>query len=78
MAGRTLHQDPPPLIAFRDTAEHSKRRKPWNRAFSSTSLKEYQPTVARRVDQLIGALEAQQGPVDLAQWLGYFTCANLC
>ena len=75
MTGRSLHQDPLPLISLQDTTEHAKRRKAWGRAFSSTALKEYQPTVAKRVAQLVDALQSQGGQVDLAQWIGYLTYA---
>ena len=75
MQGRTLHQDPLPLIGIRDSAEHARRRKPWNRAFSSAALKEYQPIVAKRVSQLVDLLGRQTDgkAVDLAQWISYFT-----
>ena len=73
MAGRSMHQDPLPLISLPDTTEHSRRRKPWNRAFSSASLKEYQPVISRRVVQLVQALQAQEGVLDLAEWISFFT-----
>jgi hypothetical protein len=57
------------------------QRKPWNQAFSSTALKEYEVIVANRIRQLIGCLEDQvhdsrrkEGAVfDMATWLNYFT-----
>ncbi|GJE86759.1 cytochrome P450 [Phanerochaete sordida] len=73
MSGRALHQDPLPLISLPDDAEHARRRRSWNRAFSSAAVKEYQPIVAQRATQLIHALQEQQGVVDLAQWMSYFT-----
>jgi hypothetical protein len=55
-------------------------RKPWNRAFSSTALKEYEIIVAKRVRQLVGCLEDMieksdekaNAVVDMAQWINYF------
>jgi hypothetical protein len=57
------------------------QRKPWNRAFSSTALKEYEVIMAKRSRQLIDCLENlvrgsdRKGGVvlDVAAWLNYFT-----
>ena len=56
------------------------QRKLWNRAFSSTALKEYEVIVAKRTRQLIHCLENlvhgsdRKGGVvlDVAEWLNYF------
>ena len=71
----------PSLIAQRDPAIHMQQRKPWNRAFSSAAIKEYEVIVAKRTRQLIGCLEnlvsgsdRKEGVVsDVATWLNYFT-----
>ena len=55
-------------------------RKPWNRAFSSAAMKEYEIIVAKRVRQLVGCLEDRiekldekaSAVVDMTQWLKYF------
>jgi cytochrome P450 len=55
-------------------------RKSWNRAFSSTALKEYEIIVAKRVRQLLGCLEdiieksdeKASAVVDMTQWLKFF------
>ena len=63
-----------PLIGYRDPAEHMKRRKPWNRAFSSAAVREFEPIIQHRVHQLVEALGDRQGQVlDFAQWIRYFT-----
>jgi cytochrome P450 len=57
------------------------QRKPWNRAFSTTALKEYEPYLATRVRQLVGCLEdrvngSDQKPgvvLDVASWFSYFS-----
>ena len=57
------------------------QRKPWNRAFSSAAMKEYEVIVAKRVRQLVGCLEEliersderASAVVDIARWLKYFT-----
>ena len=59
---------------------HAEQRKPWNRAFSSTAMKEYEILVAKRVRQLVGCLENMIGRsdekasavVDMTLWLKYF------
>ena len=51
-----------------------RRRKPWNRAFNTSSLKEYEPAIEKRVRQLVDALGERKGKVvDLAKWVSYFT-----
>ncbi len=72
MAGRNLHQPILPLIAIMDPIEHARRRKPWNRAFSTAALKEYQPIVTRRTAQLIEGLMGEVGTTDLAKWISYY------
>jgi cytochrome P450 len=57
------------------------QRKPWNRAFSSTAMKEYEDIVANRMKQLSSHLEKlvhgssrKEGALlDIAAWLNYFT-----
>ena len=71
----------PSLISQRDPVKHTQQRKPWNRAFSSTALKEYEVIMAKRTRQLIDCLESlvrgsdrNEGVVlDVAAWLNYFT-----
>ena len=53
---------------------HANRRRLWNRGMSSDSLREYEDIIVRRANQLIERLEGISGVVDLAAWLGYFTC----
>jgi cytochrome P450 len=62
------------LISVRDTAEHTRRRKPWNRAFSTAALKGYEEILGRRIQQFVTMLEQRTGPVDLAEFISYFTC----
>jgi hypothetical protein len=63
------------LIGIRDTGAHLQRRKRWNRAFSTAGVKDYEPILKRRVDQLADALqsasEAGQA-LDLAEWISFF------
>ncbi|KAI0265785.1 cytochrome P450 [Gloeopeniophorella convolvens] len=72
---------PPSLIAQRDPVKHMHQRKPWNRAFSSAALKEYEVIVAKRVRQLVSRLDgiARESPrkegvvLDIGMWLSFFT-----
>ncbi|KLO15623.1 high nitrogen upregulated cytochrome P450 monooxygenase 2 [Schizopora paradoxa] len=65
------------LVALRDFHEHSRQRKPWNRAFSTSAVKDYEPIVAKRVRQLADTLENtfcnSKVGVDITQWFGYFS-----
>ncbi|KAK7019301.1 cytochrome P450 [Favolaschia claudopus] len=54
--------------------EHASRRKIWNRGLSSEAIQEYEYILAKRVSQLADRLQELSGqPVNLAQWVGYFT-----
>lgn len=65
---------------MRNFHEHAGRRKRWNRAFSTNSVKEYEPMVIRRALQLVDELQRKPSKgdtdseisVDLAQWLSFF------
>ena len=69
------------LIAQRDPILHMQQRKPWNRAFSSAAMKEYEVIVAKRVRQLVGCMEDMikrsndkaDAVLDMTQWFKYFS-----
>jgi cytochrome P450 len=71
--GRTAGTSVRSMIAQRNAKEHARRRRPWNRAFSTASVKEYEVTLSVRVTQLADRLADQGGSVDLALWISYFT-----
>ena len=68
------------LIALNNPKLHMEHRKPWNRAFSSAAVKEYEIIVASRVRQLVGCLEdmiKNSGEkanvvVDMTRWMRFF------
>ncbi|KAI0067779.1 cytochrome P450 [Artomyces pyxidatus] len=72
----------PVLIGMRHTGEHARRRRPWNRAFTGSALKDYEDIVtkrsrqlAERLDGLIhsqGELPGSGAVLDLGAWLSYF------
>lgn len=62
------------LSSIRDHEEHRSRRKIWDRAFSIAALKNYQPFIALRVQQLCDQFDkiANKGEVvDLQEWIHY-------
>ncbi|CCM04655.1 uncharacterized protein FIBRA_06839 [Fibroporia radiculosa] len=63
------------LIGARNKQQHTEARRVWNRAFTSASVKRYEPIVIRRASQLVDALKKRAGneEVDLSQWLSYFS-----
>jgi cytochrome P450 len=62
------------LLHIIDPAEHSQRRRIWDRAFTATAIKSYEPLLHARVVELENALAARTGQViDLAEWFGYMT-----
>lgn len=63
------------LLALRDLSEHTRRRRRWTRAFNTAALKGYEVIITNRVTLLVENLEKHAGPVDLAKWIQFFTCA---
>ncbi|GLB40144.1 putative cytochrome p450 [Lyophyllum shimeji] len=61
-----------PLIALRDKTEHTRRRRPWTRAFSTGALKGYEVMITSRCTQLVETLGNQAGSVDMTKWISYF------
>lgn len=71
---------------MRTIHEHIGRRKRWNRAFSTISVKEYEPVVIKRALQLADELQRRsskgdytqtESSLDLARWLSFFSCVFL-
>ena len=65
------------LISERDPAEHLRRRKVWNRGFSQSALHQYEGIIRDRTVQFVQLLEKMKEPLDLDQWLSYYTCVML-
>ena len=53
--------------------EHTRRRRPWNRAFNTEALKGYEEIIEKRANQLMETLGRQVGATNLAQWISFFT-----
>lgn len=68
------------VVDLRDSVLHAKLRKPWNQAFSSEPLKDYELLLIPRVAQLLEILKGAClrdrdgiGRVNIAKWIGCFT-----
>ncbi|KAF7317104.1 hypothetical protein HMN09_00445100 [Mycena chlorophos] len=72
--GRAPENAVRPLLALRDPKEHARRRRAWNRAFSTPQLREYQAIVEARINQLLDILTGKTDQsIDLSKWLGWLT-----
>ncbi|KAJ2992866.1 hypothetical protein NUW54_g7834 [Trametes sanguinea] len=78
IAGRVLSTTDLPLPGIMDPEMHSERWKPWARAFSASALREYEPTIARRANQLIQVLEKQEQEVMIGKFFNYFAYDFMC
>lgn len=73
-SGRQLWSETPSLIGYRSSEIHRHRRKPWDRALNTASVKGFVPIIQNRVQQLVEALSTKDGQIiDLARWVGFFT-----
>lgn len=64
----------PSVGSIRNPDQHVPRRKVWNRAFSATSLKEYDSILIRRSRELVAELSKRQlETVDISKWMEYFS-----
>ncbi|SCN80761.1 related to pisatin demethylase cytochrome P450 [Fusarium fujikuroi] len=62
------------LHMSRDKNDHSRRRRAWDRAFSSKALRDYEPRVVKYTSQLLDRMEATQDmPVDIAKWFKFYS-----
>ncbi|KAJ7309990.1 high nitrogen upregulated cytochrome P450 monooxygenase 2 [Mycena albidolilacea] len=58
------HPSIPPSVVCISGEAHTKKRRVWNRAMTSSSFRDYEPLVSKRA--------SQHGPVDLGNWLNFF------
>ncbi|KAH8706024.1 cytochrome P450 monooxygenase [Talaromyces proteolyticus] len=62
------------LHMSRDKQEHARRRKVWDQAFSSKSLRNYEPRVSHYTNQLIGAIQKNiDKPMNMSNWFNYYS-----
>lgn len=57
-----------------DPVEHGKRRRLWDRAFTPSAIKSYEPMLQKRLSELLLNLNARTGsPLDLGNWFNLFS-----
>ncbi|PNP61042.1 hypothetical protein FNYG_14130 [Fusarium nygamai] len=62
------------LHMSRDKNDHSRRRRAWDRAFSSKALRDYEPRVVKYTSPLLDRLEQTQDiPIDIAKWFKFYS-----
>ncbi|TFK24880.1 high nitrogen upregulated cytochrome P450 monooxygenase 2 [Coprinopsis marcescibilis] len=68
------------MVAVRDLDRHAQLRKPWNKAFGTGPLKDYEEMLTLRAGLLVDRLESHCktdrdpfGRVDLAKWFSFFS-----
>lgn len=63
------------LQMVRDRKDHARRRKAWDRAFSSKALKDYEGRVAGYTDELLEALDAKAKgkPFNASKYFNYYS-----
>lgn len=67
-----MQKDVAQLDGMRDFAEHTKRRKLWNKSVSPAAVRTYGEIMKSVVLELIEAFEKRQGEaIDLSVWMGY-------
>ncbi|KAJ4248829.1 hypothetical protein NW762_012667 [Fusarium torreyae] len=63
-----------PVHHVRTHKEHAVRRKPWDRAFSSKALRDYEPRVTQYTSQLLDRLSELQGtPINASEWFNFYS-----
>jgi cytochrome P450 len=63
-----------PMLGSRDASTHTRLRKPWNRAFTTASLKDYEHIVVRRARELIENLDKRHSQqLDISEWMEFFS-----
>lgn len=66
------------MLNSRDAVTHARLRKPWARAFATTSLMGYENMVVRRARELIESLDKRHSEnIDISEWMEFFSCALL-
>ncbi|KAJ6133260.1 hypothetical protein N7471_008475 [Penicillium samsonianum] len=66
--------DPRVCLSFtRDKQEHARRRKVWDRGFSTKAIRAYEPVVAGYAQQLVEVVERDlASPIDMTRWFSYY------
>ncbi|KAJ7303434.1 high nitrogen upregulated cytochrome P450 monooxygenase 2 [Mycena albidolilacea] len=62
----------PPTVACSIGAAHTAKRRVWNRSMTSAAIREYDPVLEKRAQQLVSCLRQQVGTVDFVHWIDLF------
>ncbi|KAF3402577.1 hypothetical protein DPV78_004756 [Talaromyces pinophilus] len=58
----------------RDKKDHARRRKAWDRGFSSKSLRDYEERVTKYAAQLLSVVADNVGqPIEMSRWFNYYS-----
>nr|A0A068AA78.1 RecName: Full=Cytochrome P450 monooxygenase orf5; AltName: Full=Brefeldin A biosynthesis cluster protein orf5 [Penicillium brefeldianum]AIA58897.1 putative cytochrome P450 [Penicillium brefeldianum] len=58
------------LSSTRDKTEHAKRRRAWDRGFSTTALHTYEPMVQELTEELMTIIdELSENPINITEWV---------
>ena len=62
------------LIGIVDKQEHTRRKRPWSKGFSTSALKDYESSVIKRILQFMEVLSSKnlKEPINFTQWITYF------
>ena len=62
------------LVAIVDKQEHTRRKRPWSKGFSTSALKDYETLVIKRILQLVEVLSSknQKEAINLTQLITFF------
>ena len=70
---RTTPEKVTPLDGIRDFSIHGVRRKPWTKAMGISTVKNYEPTIHLKTDELLEELSKRQGEIiDISQWMAFY------
>ncbi|KAK4466832.1 Tryprostatin B 6-hydroxylase [Cladorrhinum samala] len=71
----TLLEPRTPLFMARDKQEHARRRKVWDRGFTTKALLGYDPRITKAINQMLAVVREhseQAKPLNMTQWFDYF------
>ncbi|KAK4222043.1 Tryprostatin B 6-hydroxylase [Podospora fimiseda] len=71
----TLLEPRTPLFMVRDKQEHARRRKIWDRGFTTKALQGYDPRITKAINQMlsvVGQHSEQQKPLNVTEWFDFF------
>ncbi|KAK3987119.1 Tryprostatin B 6-hydroxylase [Cladorrhinum sp. PSN332] len=71
----TLLEPRTPLFMARDKQEHARRRKIWDRGFTTKALQGYDPRITKAINQMLSVVREhsdQNKPLNVTQWFDFF------